>query len=208
MSLFKIKKGDKPIVSLMPSWHPNFRNFERLPDVKVVRTSFFVNCAAIVLASGFLLYFGLQEYKLRGIRGQIGDLDRQIDDNKKLSEQAVQLYQQFRAEENKAAEVAAFMKTDFVRSDFIIELGKSLPENIVLKSINLQEAGVSLLGVVRGTPDEAFGLAQAYINQLQADPSLRQKFETITMPGDLNPNAKTGQLDFEIFMKSKKGGKP
>ena len=204
MSLFKIKKGDKPTVSLMPSWHPNFRNFERLPDVKVVRTSFFVNCAAIVIVSGVLLCFGLQEYKLRAIRGQISDLDRQIDENKKLSEQAVRLYQQFQTEESKAAEVAAFVKTDYVRSDFLIELGKSLPENIVLNSIMLQEGGVSLHGIVHGTPDEAFGRAQAYINQLQADPSLRQKFETITMPGDLNPNAGTGQLDFQIFMKSKK----
>src|ERR1019366_6922719 len=182
MSLFKIKKGDKAAVSLMPSWHPNFRNFDRLPDVKVVRTSFFVNSAAVVITFGFLLYFGLQEYKLHGARVQISDLNRQIEDNQKLSEQAVRLYQQFRGEENKAAEVAAFVKTDFVKSDFVIELGQSLPKNVVLKSIDVQESGVSFHGIVRGTPDEVLGLAQAYINQLKADPSLRQKFETITMP--------------------------
>ena len=27
----------------MPAWHPNFRNYEKLPDIKVVRTAFFVN---------------------------------------------------------------------------------------------------------------------------------------------------------------------
>jgi hypothetical protein len=207
MSLFKIKKGEKTAVSLMPSWHPNFRNFERLPDIKVVRTSFFVNCAAIVLTLGFMIYFGLQEYKLHAIRVQIADWQRQIDDNKRPSEQAVRLYAQFQVEERKAAEVAAFVNTDFVRSDFIIELGQSLPENIALDSIDLHEGGVSLKGIVRGTSDEASGAAQAYINQLQADPSLSRKFEDITMP-NLDRDATFGQLDFEISMKSKNGGKP
>jgi hypothetical protein len=208
MSLFKFKKGGKATVSLVPSWHPNFRNFERLPDVKVVRTSFFVNCAAIVLTSGFLLYFGLQEYNLHAILVQISDWQRQIDDNKKPSEQAVRLYQQFQAEEQKVAEVAGFMKTDFVQSDFVIELGQSLPKNIALNSIDVSEGGVSLHGIVRGTSsDEAFGRAQTYINQLQADPRLSQKFEAITMP-NIDPDAKANQMDFVISMKSKNGGKP
>ncbi len=206
MSLFKIKKSEKAAGSLVPSWHPNFRNFERLPDVKAVRTSFFVNCAAIMIASGVLLYFGLQEYKLREVRVQIDDWQRQIDDNKKPSEQAVRLYQQFQNEEKKATEVADFVKADFVQSDFIIELGQSLPKDIALNSIDVQEGGAYLRGIVRGTSDEASGLAQAYINQLRANPSLSKKFETISMPS-LNRDSKVGQLDFEISLKAKKGGK-
>jgi hypothetical protein len=207
MSLFKIKKSEKAAGSLMPSWHPNFRNFDRLPDVKVVRTSFFVNCAAIVIAAGFLLYFGLQEYKLHGIRVQISDVDRQIDGNKAPSEQAVRLYKQFQAEEMKAAEVAAFVKTDYVRSDFLIELGQSLPRNIALNSIEVGKDGVTLRGIVRGSSADASGLAQAYINQLQDDPGLSQKFESIEFNGG-TLEVKAGQLDFEITMKPKSGGKP
>jgi hypothetical protein len=208
MPLFKIKKSEKAASSLAPSWHPNFRNFDRLPDVKVVRTSFFVNCAAIVIVLGFLLYFGLQEYKLHGIGVQISDLDRQIADNTKPSQQAVQLYTQFLDEERKVADVADFVKTDFVRSDFIIELGQSLPKNIALDSIDVQKNGVTILGIVRGTSsDEASGQAQTYIYQLQADPSLSRKFETITMP-NIDRDSRANQMDFQIFMKSKIGGKP
>jgi hypothetical protein len=206
MSLLKIKKTTRAQVSLMPSWHPNFRDYERLPDVKAVRTSFFVNCVAIVIAAGTLLYFGLQEYKLYEIRVQISDWQRQIDDNQKPSEQAVQLYLKFQSEEKKAVEVAAFVKNDFVRSDFIIGLGQSLPKDIVLNSIDVNAGGVSLRGIVRGTSDEASGQAQAYINQLRADPGLSQNFETIEMPG-LNRDSNAGQLNFEISMKSRNGAK-
>jgi hypothetical protein len=207
MALFKkIKKSEKATASLMPSWHPNFRNFDRLPDVKAVRTSFFVNCLAIVIASGVLLYFGLQEYKVHELRLQIDDWQHQIDNNQKASEHAVQLYQEFQGEERKAAEVAAFGKSDFILSDFIIELGQTLPDNIVLNSIDVHEGGVSLRGIVRGTSDEASGQAGAYINQLRADPQLTSKFSSITLIS-LNPGAKAGQLNFELFMKSKNGGK-
>jgi hypothetical protein len=207
MALFKkIKKSEKTTASLMPAWHPNFRNFDRLPDVKAVRTSFFVNCLAIVIASGVLIYFGLQEYKLHEVRLQIDDWQHQIDNNQKASEHAIQLYQMFQAEERKAGEVAAFGKSDFVLSDFIIELGQTLPENIVLDSIDVHENGVTLRGVVRGTSDEASGQAGAYINQLRADPKISAKFQEITLVS-LNPGAKAGQLDFELFMKSKNGGK-
>jgi hypothetical protein len=206
MSLFKIKKSEKAASSLAPSWHPNFRNFDRLPDVKVVRTSFFVNCFAIMITSAVLLCFVLQEYKLHEVRLQIGDWQRQIDDNKKPSEQAVQLYQKFQNDEKKVAAVDAFVKTDFVRSDFIIELGQSLPKDIALTSVEVNEAGASLHGIVRGTYDEASGQAQTYINQLQADPSLSQKFGTITMP-NIDPDSKGNQLNFEISMKSKNGDK-
>ena len=51
------KKSDSEPVAA-PLWHTNFRNFEQLPDTKVVRTTFFVNTAAIAIAAGLLLWLG------------------------------------------------------------------------------------------------------------------------------------------------------
>ena len=99
MSLFKHKKGEKA-PPVHRSCHPGIqisRNFRTwLPDVKVVRTSFFVNCAAIVITSGIGLYFGLQEYK-RSARNSYADQrlrSTRSKKTKKPSEQAVQLYLQ------------------------------------------------------------------------------------------------------------------
>jgi hypothetical protein len=204
MALFKIKKTERTAVSLVPAWHPNFRNFDRLPDVKVVRTSFFVNCVAVVITLVVLFYFGLQEYKLHEVRLQIADWQRQIDANQKPSEKAVGTYHKFQAQESKVAEVVAYVKSDFVRSDFIIELGQSLPDNIVLDSININESGVSLHGIVQGTFTVATGQAEAYLDQLRADPRLSAKFEA-TMPGGLNQDSKADQMNFNIVLKAKNG---
>ena len=43
------KKSDADAAPAVPAWHPNFRNYQKLPDIKVVRTAFFVNGIAILL---------------------------------------------------------------------------------------------------------------------------------------------------------------
>src|SRR5258707_603765 len=107
LSLLK-KKSDAGSVPQVPAWHPNFRNYEKLPDIKVVRTAFFINGAAISVAVALLIYFGFQEWKLHQIQVQITDWQRQIDRDKKTSEQAIALFKKFQTEEAKINEVDAF----------------------------------------------------------------------------------------------------
>jgi hypothetical protein len=210
MPLHKLIKNEKTGGSLVPPWHPNFRNFDRLPDVKVVRTSFFVNCVAIMIALAALIYVGLQEFKLRDVRTGsegINYWQSQIDADQRSSTKAVALYQKFQAEEKKTAEVAAFTRRDFVISDFIIAIGKSLPDNIELNSINVQDSGVTLSGIVRGTSDEASGQAETYVDQLRLNPEVGLKFLSISLTS-LARGTKAGQLDFQIVLKAKNGKKP
>jgi hypothetical protein len=212
MSLLKLKKSDRSPGLLVPPWHPNFRNFERLPDVKVVRTSFFVNGVAVAVTLALLACFGLQEYKLHEIRLQADDWQHQIEANQKASAQAVQLYQKFQAEEKKSTEAGAFVKADFVLSNFIIELAQTLPKNIGLDYIEIFNGGVTLRGTVRGSPDEAFSAASAYIDQLRANPHIGPNFENISFPQNgLNRSAQAGQaslLKFELSLKAKKVSRP
>src|SRR5882672_10641614 len=103
LSLLK-KKSDAAAAPLVPAWHPNFRNYEKLPDIKVVRTAFFVNGAAITITLALLTYFGFQEWNLHNLQGQVADWQRQIDRDKAGSEKAVALFKKFQAEEAKFQE--------------------------------------------------------------------------------------------------------
>ena len=76
MLSFLKKKSDASTAAQVPPWHPNFRNYEKLPDVKQVRTAFFVNAAAITVALALLTYFGVQEWQLRSLNAQIADWQR------------------------------------------------------------------------------------------------------------------------------------
>src|SRR4051812_19815637 len=118
------KKSDAAAAPQVPPWHPNFRNYEKLPDIKVVRTAFFINGAAILLALTLGFYFGFQEWQLHVLRGQIVEAQRNIDRDKAKSDQAVALFGKFKAEESKINEVDAFLKNSPVISDLILHLGQ------------------------------------------------------------------------------------
>src|SRR3954471_18196978 len=127
---FLKKKSDAGAAPHVPAWHANFRNYEKLPDIKVVRTAFFINGAAITVALALLVYFALQEWNLRGINLQIADWQRKIDRDKKQSDQAVALFKKFQQEEAKALEVDAFVKSKPSVSALLIRLGQTIPSNV------------------------------------------------------------------------------
>jgi len=202
------KKSDaQPAVA--PLWHPNFRNFERLPDTKVVRTTFFVNTAAIAITLSLLLWFGYREYHIKNLGDQIADAQKQIDDNAKQNKEALRLSKIFADEQVKLAEAELFQHSLITPSEFVSLLGGTLPREISIDSIEarLTTLGASpaffqLRGVVAGTPDQASGAASKYVDMLRAQPKLGTIFDPITL-NNLNRDARSNFLAFDITLRMK-----
>jgi hypothetical protein len=197
----------------MPAWHPNFRNAERLPDTKAVRTSFFINAVAIFAVSTLALYTGYREYGLNVLRSDISVVRAEIDSKKSASEQAVVLYQTFQAEEKKVLELQSFLSTSkIVASDFILLLGETLPSSVSLGNIDYRGTAVTLRGSIEGAPDEASGRAISYVDSLRNHTAFTAFFETITL-SNIVRDPGTGKMQFVIDLKFKptgqaaKGGK-
>src|SRR5262245_21360867 len=108
LSLLK-KNSDKAKAQPSPTWHTNFRNYEVLPDTKVVRTSFFINGFLAFVAVALLLAVAYQEYNLSVVRGQNREQQAQIEKDRPASSKAVALYKQFQAEELKITELNNFI---------------------------------------------------------------------------------------------------
>ena len=205
LSLLK-KKSEADAPPALPAWHPNFRNYEKLPDIKVVRTAFFVNGVAILAAVSLTAYCGLREWQLRGLNTQITDVQAQIDRDKRTSEQAVALFKKFQGEEAKVNEVDVFMKSRPLVSALILRLAQTLPRNIALDNIDLRESGLTLRLSVRGDAVAASGYATAYLEQLRADKELAD-FEEASFTSTPTRNPSTGKLAVEFLLRTKAGGK-
>ena len=209
---FLKKKSDVAAVPLVPAWHPNFRNYERLPDIKVVRTAFFVNGAAISIALGLAIYLGFQEWNLHVLRGQVAEAERQISANKSGSDQAVVQFKKFQAEEARFLEIDTFAKSKPLVSDLLVRLAQTLPNNIAIDSLDLRDSGLALRLTVRGAPDAATAYATAYLEQLRADKSF-SRFDQVTPNGfaitNVQRNPSTGRLNVEFLLSLAKpaGGK-
>ena len=209
-SLLK-RKPEADAVSEMPPWHPNMRNFARLPDTKVVRTAFFINGAFIFVAIGLLLWFAYQEYKLHNLERQVAAWDQQISRDKKDSDRFVALYGKFKEEQARVGEVDNFLKSRPALSQLLMRFGETLPKDIALDSFEEQLTGVVLRCTVRGNPAEASGYATAYLDQLRADKVLAGYFEDYAFSGPgLTPMGQSRRLSLQLFLRfrpSLKGGR-
>ncbi len=198
------KKSDAVVV--VPAWHPNLRNVEQLPDTKVVRTAFFVNGAAMLVAITVALYFGYGEWKLYEVNKQIATWQRDIDRDKTESEQAVALYSKFKVEESKVQEIGDFVTSKPIISGIVMRLAQVTSKRIAFDSMDFKDTGITLRATVKGAPDRASGDVSAYERQLRTDKVLGPMFKSVTL---FNPKRDplTNRLVIEIFCEFKKAPK-
>lgn len=204
LSLLK-KKSEAVAAAGVPAWHPNFRNYERLPDIKVVRTTFFINGIAILVAVSLGIYFGFKEWQLRVIEGQTAEVQAQIDRNKRASDQAVALFKKFQADETKINEVDTFVKSKPLVSATILRLAQTLPNNIAIDTMDFRESGLTLRLSVRGDAAAASGYATAFLEQLRTDKELVH-FDEFTFTSTPTRNPATGRMAVEFLLRTKSTG--
>lgn len=218
LSLLKKKKNPEEASALpqAPAWHPNFRNFEQLPDIKVVRTAFFVNGVAAFIALGLLVFLGNREYELRSLKAQIAAFDAQITHDKPDSDKTIALYKKFQEQEKRVNDVDAFVKSKPLTSEILLRLGETRPKNIALDSIEIRSpdgnaaivSTIVLRATVRGSADLATGEAGAYVDVLKNDPVFGPKLAEPPEVSSSSRDPGTGRLKIEITMKFKGKAKP
>lgn len=189
-------------VAVVSAWHPDFRNVERLPDTKVIRTAFFINGIPIVVTLVFAVLFAANEYRLRDLHRQIDELQGQTDRNRVANNRAIALYKNFQTEGARISEVDAFLRSKPAISELLLHLGETLPANVALDGFDFHDAVVTMRGTVRGAPDQASGYASSYLQLLKADAVLTSLFGEITLV-NLARSPQTGRLNLEISMRIK-----
>lgn len=164
------------------AWHPNFRVAAHLPDVKVVRTSFFINGIAGFLAAAMLLYAVHQHLTIKSLGDQMADWEKRIADNKPASDRAIATYKNFQAAEKKLAEVKTFGGGEWVVSDFLVKLADTLPGELVLTRFEYRGTELVLSALVNGeSPQASSGAANAFADQLRTSTEVSGIFSDIQL---------------------------
>ena len=200
--LSKLKKPTPEADPALLAWHPDFRNNQRLPDTKVIRTSFLINGLVVLLAAVLVTGLSFRVYQLRDLTRQVDEWQKQIERNKGPSSQAVALYKKFQAEAANVIVVDAFVKSRPVVSELLVHLGKTLPDYVAIDRFDLGATHLNLRGSVRGAPDQASGRASTYLQLLKSDTFLGEKFSEINLL-NLNRDPRSGGLILELSFKLK-----
>lgn len=126
----------KPPVDI--AWRPDFRMPERLPDIKPVRTDFFINFAALSLALFSLFLVCFQEYTIFNKKAEIS---RKVEDLVSMSQKQDEYFRQnvaFVKTEPFLKEFALFNTRQISAADLLILLSRETPKDITLDSVRLQ----------------------------------------------------------------------
>ncbi len=207
MSLLQLTRKSDAEPAAAPLWHPNFRNYDRLPDTKAVRTALLVNLVAGTAALIMLGWVGSREYEIYSMGQQQAAAEATIERDTAKNNEALQLSKQFSDEEKKVRDVLAFIGQPVRPAGFVLQLGQILPKEIALNFIDMKLSDQTnpacvLRGLVAGSRTEAAGTATSFVELLRAQKEFVPVFESIELT-NVAPDPRTGLLTFEIVMKLK-----
>lgn len=201
LSLLKKSAGDKSAAGQVAiAWRPDFRDLASLPDIKTVRTSFFVNTVAVGLASALLLFVVQREWSVMGLNNSLEDVEARIAETEPESNRAKAAFAKFQEEEKKFNEVQAFTEDTFRLPDFILRLGEIMPAGVSIRRVDYRGPGKDILvtGSVEGLDSSASDVASGFVKLLQSDESLGKNIASVSL-ANLSRNVEEGALNLELL---------
>ncbi len=210
---------------MQPYWRPDFKDQSTLPDIKVVRTDFIINCMAVALMLIAVFVLLQSEYRAHVLRGSIANMEQSIriseaDDNLNLKES-----ERFRGAAQSVEELQRFFRAPFVVHELLVEVASHKPEGLIFSRVIFSESlskqkgkGAAKMAYtinIAGDVEELTVLAE-FKGALQASPSLSPEgFAVVVDELMQQRDTKTGITPFQVTISlvsdasatSRKGGK-
>jgi len=189
-------------LSVGPNWHIDCRLVAELPEDSVVGIRFTIFAISSVIALSAALFTGYLAYLDLNVRHQIEDWNQKIEEDK-WEVIAIKIRQHNYETESKKIESAYLeIKNPVFISGFVSELGRTLPDRMVVNSIEWKEGTVVVRGDLRETSEHASKLLGDYVDKLRADPDIGPHFSTISLTGAERSTEDEQLMVYEITMRA------
>lgn len=165
------------------AWRPDFREVETLPDLKTIRTSFFLNMSALAVALAVILFTVHREWTAASLQRTLQDVATRTAEAEAPSKKAVSDYALFEVERKKFEEIKKLNGGAFRLSDFVINLADLLPSNIWLNKFELRSGAQTLLlgASIEGQDAASNAAVSDFEKSLRSNEALRVHFSEIQL---------------------------
>jgi hypothetical protein len=166
---------------LTPHWHVDCRLVAELPEDSVVGLRFITYAVSSAIALAAVLFTGWYAYADLTLRRQIEDASLHLeDDHWEVVE--IRRLQHFYENESKKIESAySEMKNPILISGFAAELGRTLPDRMIVDSIEFGDGKILIRGRLRESSEAASILLGKFLDKLRADPEVGPHFNSINV---------------------------
>jgi hypothetical protein len=166
---------------LTPHWHVDCRLIAELPEDSVVGIRFITYAVPCALALAAVLFTGWYAYADLSLRRQIEDATLRLeDDHWEVVE--IRRLQHFYENASKQIESAyTEMKNPILISGFMSELGRTLPDRMLVDSIEFGDGRILVHGRLRESSEQASILLGKFLDRLRSDPELGPHYSSINI---------------------------
>ena len=168
---------------LTPHWHVDCRLVAELPEDSVVGIRFItyaVSCAialAAVLVTGWFIYADLS------LKKQIADADQRLEDDRWEVIEIRRLQRFYEVETKKIESAYSEIKNPIFISGLVSELGHTLPDKMIVDTIEIADGRTLIRGRLRETSEHASIQLGNYLDKLRADPEVGPHYSSINVTG-------------------------
>ncbi|MDQ8183397.1 hypothetical protein [Pelagicoccus sp. SDUM812005] len=201
-----IKLSKKASSARSYDWRPNFRDYDSLPDMRAVRTQFFVPALAIAIASVLTVYILFQEYRASNIEEEIQSLQAEISTYQGRHDEKVKLNAEFMKISRTLAEVVEFKDGKLVASDALLSLSSNLLDGMHLDRVEYYEGRANIQGSVLVAAEEASRLVNDYLKAIEKADSFQGLLNEYKLTSLERSTAGNG-IAFRIEVIAKEEGK-
>jgi len=166
---------------LAPNWHVDCRLIAELPEDSVVGMRFITYAVSCAVALAAVLFTGWYAYADLTVRRQIEDAEQRIEDDRWEVIEIRRLQRFYEMESKKIESAYSEMRNPILISEFITELGKTLPDRMVVDTLEFNEGRFVIHGRLREASERASLLLGNYLDKLRANPEVGPRFSSINV---------------------------
>ncbi|MGK0239890.1 MAG: hypothetical protein ACI92G_003372 [Candidatus Pelagisphaera sp.] len=178
------------------SWRPDFRDTNSLPDVKTVRTSFFVSALALSLAVMSIMRLGFHEYSISSAEEKIEAVNAEITARQGVHAKAIGMNNKFIEKVRRIDEIDEFERDQMIASDMLVFVCKTLMPDMSLLSVEFDENKTVLHGFVVAN-EETDSLLRQYMERLKEIELLSERYDEFTQVS-VERQPGTDQIKFHL----------
>jgi len=201
--MIKVKKN--AAASRKYNWRPNFRNYDELPDLRTVRTQFFLPAVSLCVAAVFTIFILFQEYRAMEIRGDIVSLEEEIASYEVRHDEKVKLNAEFMAISRTIDEVLEFKKGRLIGSYYLLTLSGRMLEGMFLRRVDYSSEHAIIEGSVQVAAAEASQIVNEYLRKIEEADALQGRLTEYKLTS-LERGANDDRINFRIEVRKKQEG--
>ena len=183
---------------LAPNWHVDCRLVAELPEDSVVGMRFITYAVSSAIALAALLFTGWYAYADFSLRQQIDDGNRRLEDGYWDVAEVRRLQQFYEIEAKKIESAYAELKSPILVSGFVSDVGRTLPDRMLVDLIDYGDGKINVRGRLRENPERASQLIGGYVDRLRADAKIGAHFNSIIITGLERSTEDEQMMNFEI----------